>query len=345
MNSVLKKQSLKRLLPMLLISAILAVALLAVSIPGLLKLAIGPKPLTEQNLEDLDGSYVSVDASDVIVAFATLSVTSDDDTQTLQTYYLLPGGDGTYLAVMDTKEEHGDVLDQAMDQSYEYYMGDLETLTPLGNIQGTATELDEDMLDYMVECIEKYELPGYTEDGDTYALIRPVQIQLGYAGFLRSTYSIVLGIVGAVFLIIFLILLVPTLAGAYQKKAASVVLADHSQEEAEELFQAAEQIERIRVGAYIWYQKGATTHVLKTSDLIWGYTMPEPLVVSKYRWPVALYDMQQNQTQICFQDKKSCEKFLSAIAAQGHPFVNGYTTAYAQQFQENFEEFAKQAAK
>jgi hypothetical protein len=319
--------------------------MLAVSIPGLLKLAIGPKPLAEQNLEELDGTYVSFDASEVIVSFATLSVSSDSKTETLETYYLLPGGDGTYLAVMDTKEEHDELMEQAMDQSHEYYLGDLETLTALGSIQGTATELDEDMIDYMVECIEKYELPGYTEDGDTYALIRPIQINLGQAGFLRSTYSVVLGVIGLVFLLLTLALLIPALTGAYQKKAASIVLAEHTQEEAEKLFQDAAQIERIRVGAYIWYQKGATTHVLKTSELIWGYTMPEPLVVSKYRWPVALYDMQQNQTQICFQDKKDCEKFLEAIAAQGHPFVNGYTTAYAQQFQEDFEGFAAQAAK
>jgi hypothetical protein len=343
MNRILKKQSLKKLLPAILISAVLAVALLAVSVPGLLKLAIGPKPLAKQNLEDLDGAYVSFDASEVIVSFATLSVSSDSETKTLETYYLLPGGDGTYLAVMDTKEKHDDIMEKAMDQSHEYYLGDLETLTTLGSIQGTATELDEDMIDYMVECIEKYELPGYTENGDTYALIRPVQINLDQAGFLRSSYSIVLGIIGLVFLLLTLALLIPTLAGAYQKKALSIVLVDHTQEEAEALFESAEQIERIYVGAYIWYQKGATTHVLKTSDLIWGYIMPEPLVVSKYRWPVALYDMQQEQTQICFQDKKNCDKFLAAIAAQGHPFVNGYTTAYAQQFQENFEEFAKQA--
>ena len=68
------------------------------------------------------------------------------------------------------------------------------------------------------------------------------------------------------------------------------------------------------------------------------------MVVSKYRWPVALYDMEQNMTRIAFMEQTHCEEFLSAIAVKGHPFVQGYTTEYAEKFQNDFEAFLADAA-
>ena len=60
--------------------------------------------------------------------------------------------------------------------------------------------------------------------------------------------------------------------------------------------------------------------------------MPEPMVVSKYRWPVAVYDMEQNMTQLQFMDQKHCQDFLDAVEAQGHPFVKGYTSELSEKF-------------
>lgn len=342
LNKVLKKQTLKTLSPMIIIAAVLAVAFLAVSCTGIITMLSGPAPMSQLDPEALEGEYVSFDASEVIVAFATLSVSSDTDTQVLETYYLLPFGDGTYLAVMDAEEANANVLDRAMEQSYEYYLGDLEMLTRLGTLEGTVTALDEDMNSYMVDCITNYSLPGYDADS-LYSLIRPVQINVDKVGFLYADTAALLAVIGAVFLALLLLLLIPALAGAYQKKAQEIVYEDCTAEEAEEAFASAEVIERVHVGKYIWYPKGASTKVLKTSDLVWGYAMPEPLVVNKYRWPVALYDQEQEFTQICFMDKKNREKFLAAIAAQGNPFIDNYTSALSQQFKNNFDGFMKEA--
>ena len=164
MKRALRKESITHLLPRIILCGLLAVILFGLSGKGLISMVTGPMYLSD-SLDE--GSYVSFDASDVIVAFANLTAKSDSGTKTLKTYYLLPAGDNTYLAVMDRKEHHSDVLDKAMDQSHEYYLGDLETLTQLGPLQGTITALDDDMTSYMVDCIEKYTLPGYEEGGDT----------------------------------------------------------------------------------------------------------------------------------------------------------------------------------
>lgn len=344
MKKVLKKQTLKTLSPMIIITAVLALAFLAVSCTGIITMLSDPTPLSQQDPDNIVGEYVSFDASNVIVAFATLSVSSDSDTQVLETYYLLPYGDGTYLAVMDAEEANANVLERAMEQSYEYYLGDLETLTRLGTLQGTVVELEEDMESYMVDCITNYSLPGYDADS-LLSLIRPVQINIDKVGFLYADTAALLAVIGGVFLALMLLLLIPAMVGAYQKKAMDAIAEDCSEAEAEAAFSAAEVIEQVHVGAYIWYPKNASTKVLKTSRIIWGYPMPEPLVVSKYRWPVALYDQDQECTQICFMEKKNREKFLAAIAAQGHPFLDYYSSELSQQFKNNLDGFMKEAKK
>ena len=279
MKNALRKESISHLLPRIILCGLMAVVLFGLSGKGLISMMLGPKSLADAAPEK--GEYVSFDASEVIVAFANLTAKSDSGTDTLKTYYLLPDGNGSYLAVMDKKEHHGDVMGKAMDQSHEYYLGDLETLTKLGTIQGTVTALDDDMTSYMVDCIEKYNLPGYEEGGDTSTLILPLQIDLDRVGLFSRTITLILGGAGLVFLLAMLVLLIPALTGHYQKKAMAAVLADHTPEEAEALFTAAASLERVRVGEYLWYQKGATTHAVKVADLIWGYPMPEPLVISK----------------------------------------------------------------
>ena len=265
MKRALRKESIAHLLPRIILCGLLAVILFGLSGKGLISMVVGPKDLADSTPKK--GEYVSFDASDVIVAFANLTAKSDSGTETLKTYYLLPAGDNTYLAVMDRKEHHSDVMDKAMDQSHEYYLGDLETLTQLGTVTGTVTGLDDDMTSYMVDCIEKYTLPGYEEGGDTSALILPLQIDLDRVGLFSKTVTLILGGAGLVFLILMLVFLIPALTGHYQKKAMAEVLKDHTPEEAEELFSSAHSLERVKVGEYLFYQKGATTHAVKVADL------------------------------------------------------------------------------
>ena len=335
MYKTLRKESLKCVLPRIIACAVIAAILLAVCAGGLVKMAVGPQKL-DTNVES--GDYVSFDASEVIVAFASLTVSSDDSgSKTLKTYYLLPSGDGNYLAVMDEKDHNSNVLDRAMEQSHEYYLGDLETLTPLGNLSGTVKPLEDDMTDFMTDCIEKYELPGYEEGKDSANLIVPYQVELDRVGFLNKAWVALLGIASLVFLLLLIAQVAVLMSGAYQKKVRLLI------GDAENGFETAQQIERIRVADYIWYNKGPGSRALRTEDVVWGYAMPEPMVVSKYRWPVALYTRDQELVRLTFMDRKSCQTFLDAVAAQGKPFITGYTSQYAQLFQSDLDGFLREA--
>lgn len=343
MKKELRKHTLKQLLPLILTFAILAAGLLGISAGGLMKLVSGPEPMNTADPQSQMGHYVSFDASKVIVACASLSNSGTD--QVLKTYYLLPADNNMYLAVVDVKEANDDVLTKAMDQSREYYLGDLETLTSLGNISGTVKSIEDDMTSFLTDCIDNYALPGYEEGRDSANLIIPCQIELDRLGFLSIPLALILGGLGLLSLIVMLALLIPALTGAYQKKALATALEHDDADTIERDFNQGNIIERVHAGKYIWYPKGASTRVVKAEDVVWGYIMPEPLVVSKYRWPVALYTGPQEMTQICFMDKKNCQKLLDAIAEQGHPFIGTYSPAYAQKFKTDYEGFCKMAEK
>lgn len=337
MYKILRRESLKRLLPRIIGGVLVLAILLGLCGGGLIHMAVGPEPMASVDFSDPIGSYVSLDASEVIVAFASLTSKSDSGSTTLKTYYLLPAGENHYIAVLDRKERNSDMMDKAMEQSREYYLGDLTTLTPIGEIHGTISALDDDMLDFMTDCIDNYELPGYEEGRDSSNLILPYQLELNQAGFLGEKMVMILGIAALVVLVLLIIQLAVVFAGCYQRRVRALI------ETEPEDFETMTQIERVRVGEYILYNQGPGSRALKTSELIWGYAMPEPMVVSKYRWPVALFDTEQNMTRINFMDQKHCEDFLNAIAAQGNPFVTGYTSEYAEKFQNNFTAFKVEA--
>ena len=325
------------MLPRILVLAIAAAILLALCAGGLIRMAAGPKELSSIPEDQLRGSYVSFDASEIIVAFATLSSKGESGSKTIETYYLLPFGENRYMAVMDAKEHNGNVIDRAMEQSHEYYLGDLETLTKLGSLQGTVVGLDEEMLKYMGDCIDNYNLPGYEEGRDSQRLLIPCQVNLDKVGFLSTRMATVLGVCAFVCLLALLLQIIAVKSGAYQRYVRALI----GDEDAG--FEEATVIERIRVGKYVWYAKGPGSRAMKTSDLIWGYAMPEPMVVSKYRWPVAVYDLEQNMTQLQFMDQKHCQDFLDAVEAQGHPFVKGYTSELSEKFRNDFSAFVRDA--
>lgn len=339
MYKILRKESFRRLLARILAGVLVLAGLLGLCGGGLIRLAAGPELLDSVDISDPTGKYVSFDASQVIVAFANLSSKSDSGSKTLKTYYLLPVGDEQYIAVLDRKENNSASLDKAMEQSREYYLGDLTVLTPIGELCGTVKALEDGMLDYMTDCIDNYQLPGYEEGRDSARLILPYQVELNRVGLLGERTALILGGISLAVLILLVVQMAVLLAGCYQKRVRALM-----GEEPEDI-SAMTQIERVRIGEYILYNKGPGSRALKTSEVIWGYALPEPMVVSKYRWPVALYDLEQHMTRINFMEQKHCEEFLKAIAAQGHPFVKGYTSELSEKFQQDFGAFQAMAGR
>ncbi len=127
-------------------------------------------------------------------------------------------GDNTYLAVMDRKEHHSDVLDKAMDQSHDKLSGRSGNLDPARPPSRYHYCLDDDYARLYDGMHRKIYATRYEEGNDTSALILPLQIDLDRVGLFSKTVTLILGGAGLVFLILMLVFLIPALTGHYQKR-------------------------------------------------------------------------------------------------------------------------------
>lgn len=331
MTDYLKKASKKRMMPKVIALFAAALLLLAVTKFGIFSLLLGPTTAGETPAEDLMGKYVSFDACDSIAAYASLGSSGSNKLQ----YYVLTWGD-KYISISAT-EEYYNILDAASEQSQEYYIGDLTELSPMGELKGTVVKLDDELKDFMISGITGIGIPGADTEEEAGAHVVGYTIKLGYVGWLPQTWCLILTALALICIAGAVTLLVLMNSGYYYKNVTAVVGNDKA---ADADFEASTRHEQICVGKkYIWYFKGAKSYAVPTSSVVWGYCEANPMVVSKYKWPMALYTQDKSYHCINIATKEEVNRILGEIAAHKYPFVEGYTSAKNKMFQNDFQAF------
>lgn len=331
MTDYLKKISKKRMMPRIIALFAAALLLLVVTRFGIFSLILGPTTAGETAAEDLKGKYVSFDACDSIAAYASLGSSGTAKMQ----YYVLTWGD-KYISISAT-DEYYNLLDAASEQSQEYYLGDLTELSPMGELKGTVVALEEDLKEFMISGITGIGIPGADTAEEAEAHVVGYTIKLGYVGWLPQTWCLVLTALAVLCIAAAIALLVLLNSGWYYKAVTAVVGNDKA---AEADFEASTVHDQIRVGKkYIWYFEGPKAYAVPTSTVVWGYCEANPLVVSKYQWPLALYTQDKSYHCIHIATKEEINQILAEIAAHKYPFVEGYTSAKNKMFQNDFQAF------
>lgn len=331
MTDYLKKVSKKRMMPKIIALFAAALLLLIATRFGIFSLILGPTTADKTAAEDLQGKYVSFDASESIAAYASLGSSGSAKMQ----YYVLTWGD-KYISITATSE-HYNLLDAASEQSQEYYLGDLTELSPLGELRGTVVRLEDDLKEFMVSGITGIGIPGADTAEEAEAHVVPYTIKLGYVGWLPQTWCLIftalalLCIAGAVALLVLLN------TGYYLKNVTAVVGSDKN---AESDFETSTVHDQVRVGKkYIWYFKGPKSYAVPTASVVWGYCEANPMVVSKYQWPMALFTQDKSYHCVHIATKEEINQILAEIAAHKYPFVEGYTSAKNKMFQNDYQAF------
>lgn len=331
MTDYLKKVSKKRMMPKIIALFAAALLLLIATRFGIFSLILGPTTADKTAAEDLQGKYVSFDASESIAAYASLGSSGSAKMQ----YYVLTWGD-KYISIT-AAPEHYNLLDAASEQSQEYYLGDLTELSPLGELRGTVVRLEDDLKEFMVSGITGIGIPGADTAEEAEAHVVPYTIKLGYVGWLPQTWCLIftalalLCIAGAVALLVLLN------TGYYLKNVTAVVGSDKN---AESDFETSTVHDQVRVGKkYIWYFKGPKSYAVPTASVVWGYCEANPMVVSKYQWPMALYTQDKSYHCVHIATKEEINQILAEIAAHKYPFVEGYTSAKNKMFQNDYQAF------
>ncbi len=342
MEKILRRTSLKKLLPQIIVCILLAIVLLAVTGLGAILLLIGPTDLTSLDLSDASGRYVSVDASQALAGFATYSNGSDVSKE----YFVLDIGNGQYMAI-SAKSDTMDLLEAAGDQAEDFYVNAaIDTINPMGTVSGTIVDLPEELRDYFDDAIASIaafvpELEG-VEDLSSVTVYSCLEV--GRVGLLPVSAVIVLTIIALVLLVLGLLQLVLALGGFYQRESRAILAqylhTDTDRADAEKDFSDAQCIEHVRVGhVYTWYQAGAKTMVLANSQIVWAYCQIEPLVVSKYRWPMCIWMRDGVRLEPHLQEQRSVQKILDTLASNGFHILTGYDADRLRLCTQNFPAF------
>jgi hypothetical protein len=345
MEKTLRRASLKKVLPRILVCFLLFIILLAVTGLGVFKLLAGPTALSQLDAADAQGRYVSVDASQALAAFASYS--TDDDVS--EEYFILALEDGRFMAI-SAKGSNIDLLEAAGDQAENFYVnGTLDTMQSMGSISGTVTTLPDELHDYMDQALESMSnyIPALQGENGYSDQVLYVCLKTGRVGWMPSQAVVVLTALALLFLVLGLAQVALVCSGSYQREVHALLKpylrTDDDRAALEADFAAAQTIEHVRVGRlYTWYQVGARSMVLRNDQIVWGYCQIEPLVVSKYRWPMCLWMRDGSCLTPHLEDQRSVKAILKALADGGSQFLSGYDANRLRRCEANFDDFLEE---
>ncbi len=342
MYQSMRRHSLAAVLPRLLLALVLAVVLLAFTAGSAFRLMAGPDPLNVLGTQAAAGDYVSVDMSQIVTGYASLTnEKSDGSTNTIKTFYILKIGEGTYLSLC-ADGRYDKSLERATDQAYDYYRNNSGILNEMGLISGQLTAMDDESLEMLTSWITQSKLEGFETEGAYTGTILPLEMQLNRIGSLSVTWTWILFALGLACLIWFVVELSLALSGFYFRQVRQA-LGNDANAIAE--WQSAEAFGNARVGKdYIWYTRGPKSFVFPFNEVVWVYKQFDPRVLGRYKWPVSIFTSSRDYHELCVQEDRQREQLIQILRAHGGKFVAGYSQDNYDQFCNDFQAFCDRAA-
>lgn len=270
-----KKASFKASLVGLILLGIIAVVLLAVAVPGLVKLVQGPEDLDnlvyDESLEDggISGKYVE---GTVYYIYDWYCETTKGSSQVSREYII--DADATYYMGMLVKKSGMDKAEALYEASYNYSdgTGDENAVYEAQYIvRGTILPMPSDSRELYYEYLEEC---GLTSEEQSYFL--PYYLEVGKVGNLSVFTTWGLALLGGIMLIVVVVIILRITSGSYQKEIKAYITASGNTEMARAhvnaFFDATEGQGAVRcTQEFISAQSGANTMFRKAEELVWGY--------------------------------------------------------------------------
>lgn len=358
----LKKNSLKSLLPIIIIMLIVAVGLLVYFGPDFITWAKGPVVFEELSIDEIDDQYVTMTFELTFGTFATEVTTTTrngskvSERDSMQYHAVLVGGLDRYmytneslywefvgLAVPARYFDTTEIIDKNSDEFFENY--DLRALDTTMQVTGQILPMDEKMLryyksffrsaDYTDEEFEAYCAPYYIKVG---SLARgSIEIVL-----LMNAVAVLL-ILGAIFM------LIKALTGGYQRKLIKTLKAqgDMELERADVDFSSAfEPTKGVKIGrSYLFDCTSAKTKVIPLRQIAWAYT--HQTNHRKYGRTVSttfnsmIYTEDKKLHQLVIPSKDICDQIMDDLSKKCPAGIFGYSDQLKQMFNKNYDEFTR----
>lgn len=329
MYKTLKRTSFRAILPGFVITLLCAVIALAAAAPCLAALS---GRASELDASVTAGKAVRFDSMMVVAGFASASNASGE---TVRTYYMIDLGGGKFMA-MEASPKYDGALSGALKQSEGYYhTHTIDSLSPMGEISGTAADMDDETYDFLRQGLDSAGLDGE---------IVPITVVLGKVGYLSDTAFTVILCIGLVMLAAAAAELALAFSGIWQKKARDFAESLYSPEETAEDFENAEVFDHVHLGdKLLWYQLGPRTQCAAVSELLWGFDRIDGRVLGSRRYSLYLYDSNGVCHDIRTKTEEERRPIADAVAEKGYPFIFGYSQERAGLFARDRAAFRRMA--
>lgn len=335
----LKKQSLKRVLPGVIVLALLAAVCLALGGAGVVNMVKGPDWLYDYYGEDLEGRYVEADVYVVYDWYA--ETTSRREGSTVETTksrdFIVDANDMEYIA-LEVPAKDLDRVEQQMYDSWDYMDGELEDLTSYYHIEGTVERMDSETL----RLYTKYLTDG---EGSLDEAFLPYIIKQGKVGSADKTFCVFMSVIGLLLLVWTVVMLVKALTGGYQKNIKKHALAQGDLPLLEEFYIATEPVNGVRSdGRWVLFNLGAKTVLLEAADLLWAYvnrtTHRTNGIKTGTTWAVQLRTKDRKTYALSAKNEEQARETLQLLASSIPHLVTGYSDALNRLFNQDPARFA-----
>ncbi len=358
----LKKDSLKRRLPIAIIMIIAAVGLLIYFGPDFITWAKGPVVFEDLAIDEIEDQYVTMNFELTFGTFATEVTTTTrngskvSEEDTMQYHAVLVGGLDRYmytdeslywefvgLAVPSRYFDTVEIIDKNSDEFFETY--DLRALDTSMQITGQILPMDEKTLRYYKSFFRSAD---YTDE-EFEAYCSPYYIKVGALS--RGSIEIVL-LMNAVAVILILgaaIILIKAMTGGYQRKLIKALKAqgDMELERADVDFSSAfEPAKGIKIGrSYLFDCSSAKTEVIPLRRIAWAYT--HQTNHQKYGRTVSttyntmIYTEDKKLHQLVIPSREICDQIMNDLSQKCPAGVFGYSDQLKQMFNKNYDEFTR----
>lgn len=331
----LKKKSLKKKLPPILIGLAAAAALLWFSGFGFFSALQGPKDLYSIPADQLEGQYVE---ASVEIIYGQYAYTESRNTSTNRSTIIRK----EYLIDSDADHYIGMEVDTDLIRAADALL-DEETLEPLV-VRGTVQRMDEETLGFYHDAVE---YDDWTAEGQEMFL--PLVLKVGYIGKMDAPVMWVMTAGAAVGLIVAAWLLLFTLSGGYQSSIKAYCRASESpsatMEQLDAFYESTQPVNGVRMGQWILFESNGKDILLGAGDVAWAYlrTVQHRTngIPTGKTYGVVIRTPKKKKYEITMRDEASAREVMEVIAREMPRAVLGYTAALEQLYNKRINDFLR----
>lgn len=344
MLEIFKNKARKICIIRIIALVVIFIIICAVMGTSLLYFITGPEKISKvekysglEDLEDLEGKYVSYDAKCVLLQFAehtTLYEDTGNETVNGGNYLVYDDEKQIFFGVYLSKSKEEKVFD-LIDESWKWLYEEIEDISFSIPVKGTWTLISGKLLEYYKDTITEYFGSDLLDMASAYYIDSSM-----VGAHSKTTIYIFLAVLAADILLV-IYTFIQMLNGSYDKHIKKYI-SDNPQTSL-----ATIESDFTRAHAYLksktWvgqrftiYMKGIHAYIFSNKDIVWAYYYKRTgrYAVSEIR----TYTMSKKLISVSMSEANAMEALKNYNEEQLHMVV-GYSKDFEAMFNKNFNEF------